>query len=418
VATAFFHNGLTFECAIDGQLVVEGQRIPVVPIGKQFKTPLIPDAKRGSLIDLGRLIIDQSPQFRQLLKIKREHRAILDQGRRIWNEWRSQHPDVHPILSGSDLRGRRLSDFDFSYANLCQARLDNATLKNANFHQANLARARLHHANLTGANFCRTDLYETQFQNARLIRANLQGVQLAKTNFTGAHLVGCTVYGMSAWDVELEGAEQRGFIIRYRTRHERRGSRQDLHEGRLTVDDLQIAQFAYLLLNNKNIRGAISGLSAKSVLILGRFSDPRRKRVLNALRKELNAQGFIAMIFDFERPTRTDFTETIRILAGMSLFIIADVTTPRSVPAELQAIVPSYGIPVVPIVEEGRPVYSMLRDLMRFDSVLTPLVYDSLANLLKGFSQAVIGPALAQSKVLTDWKGTDKGTRHIRRYLP
>jgi hypothetical protein len=48
----------------------------------------------------------------------------------------------------------------------------------------------------------------------------------------------------------------------------------------ITVDDLEVAQFVYLLLNNAKIRSAIV------VLILGRFTDDR-KSVLDALRDEL-----------------------------------------------------------------------------------------------------------------------------------
>ena len=41
------------------------------------------------------------------------------------------------------------------------------------------------------------------------------------------------------------------------------------------------------------------------------------------------------MMFDFERPTQRDFTETIKTLAGLSRFIIADITNPKSSPLEL-----------------------------------------------------------------------------------
>jgi hypothetical protein len=46
--------------------------------------------------------------------------------------------------------------------------------------------------------------------------------------------------------------------------------------------------------------------------------------------------GYVPIIFDFERPPDQDFTETIKVLAGMSLFIIADITNPKSTPMERQ----------------------------------------------------------------------------------
>ena len=51
----------------------------------------------------------------------------------------------------------------------------------------------------------------------------------------------------------------------------------------ITVDDRELAQFIYLLLNNARIREVIDTITSKTVLILGPFT-PERKRTLNALR--------------------------------------------------------------------------------------------------------------------------------------
>ena len=87
------------------------------------------------------------------------------------------------------------------------------------------------------------------------------------------------------------------------------------------------------------------------MLILGRFTE--RKPILEAIRTKLRDIGYVPIVFDFTRPTDRDFTETVRTLAGMSRFIIADITKPKSVPLELQALVPNYMIPMVPIIEKG-----------------------------------------------------------------
>src|SRR5690606_6706595 len=117
-------------------------------------------------------------------------------------------------------------------------------------------------------------------------------------------------------------------------------------------DNIEVAQFVYLMLNNPKIKGAIDTVCRKGVLILGRFTR-ERKAVLDALRAELRRRGFVPMVFDFERPVDRDFTETVKTLAGLSRFIIADITNPKSSPLELQATVPDYMIPFVPIIEEG-----------------------------------------------------------------
>lgn len=39
----------------------------------------------------------------------------------------------------------------------------------------------------------------------------------------------------------------------------------------IAVDDVEVAQFIYLLINNEKIRNAINTVTSKTVLILGRF---------------------------------------------------------------------------------------------------------------------------------------------------
>ena len=68
----------------------------------------------------------------------------------------------------------------------------------------------------------------------------------------------------SAWGVKLErGTKQQGLII---TRHD---------EPEVTVDDLEVAQFVYLLLHNEKIRSVIDTVGRKGVLLLGRFTEGR-----------------------------------------------------------------------------------------------------------------------------------------------
>jgi hypothetical protein len=38
------------------------------------------------------------------------------------------------------------------------------------------------------------------------------------------------------------------------------------------------------------------------------------------------------MVFNFDKPETKDFTETVRLLAGLSKFVIADITNPKSSP--------------------------------------------------------------------------------------
>src|SRR5207245_2115105 len=134
-------------------------------------------------------------------------------------------------------------------------------------------------------------------------------------------------------------------------------------EPTITVDNLKIAQFIYLLLNNAEIREVIDTIAKKAVLILGRFT-PERKAVLDALREALRTYGYLPILFDFEKPGSRNFTETVRTLAHLSRFIIADLTDPSSIPQELYAIVPTLAVPVRPVLLEGKREYSMSIDLL------------------------------------------------------
>jgi hypothetical protein len=184
------------------------------------------------------------------------------------------------------------------------------------------------------------------------------------------------------------------------------------------VDNLEVAQFVHLLLDNEKIRGVIDTIGKKGILILGRFID-ERKAVLDALSTALRQRDFLPMVFNFERPTQRDFTETIMTLAGLSLFVIVDITNPRSAPLELEAAIPDYMIPFVPIIAEGEAPFAMIVDLQRkFNWVLEVLEYDSIDHLLAGLQDAVIVPALQKHRELVQRRTQNMGTRHIQQYLP
>ena len=85
----------------------------------------------------------------------------------------------------------------------------------------------------------------------------------------------------------------------------------------ITVDNLKIAQFIYLLLDNAEIRDVINTLTTKSALILGRFT-PERKTILNAIRHELRKHDYVPLLFDFDAPISRDITETVTTLAPLA----------------------------------------------------------------------------------------------------
>ena len=189
-----------------------------------------------------------------------------------------------------------------------------------------------------------------------------------------------------------EGTKQQNLIITPRG------------EPQITVDNLEVAQFVYLLLRHEKIRDVMNTVGKKAVLILGRFSESRKK-ILDAVREALRQKDYLPIVFDFERPTDRDFTETIRTLTGLCLFVIADISNPRSSPLELRAIVPDYMLPFVPILQEGEEPFAMFRDLqIKYDWVTDVIKYDSAENLVAKLEPAVIRRALATHDRLRERK--------------
>ena len=157
------------------------------------------------------------------------------------------------------------------------------------------------------------------------------------------------------------------------------------------------SQFIYLLLHNEKIRDVIDTIGRKGVLLLGRFTEGRIA-ILERLRDELRKRGYVPIVFNFDKPETKDFTETVRLLAGLSHFVIADITNPKSAPLELQAVVPECMVPVRPIIEEGEKPFSMLQDLWtkHRDWVFEPIYYSSVDALVGSLDEKIIRPAEAR----------------------
>jgi hypothetical protein len=153
-------------------------------------------------------------------------------------------------------------------------------LNGVHFITANLSGADLSRAHLIEANFYAADLLRGLLTAADLRGANLQFARLMDTDVTGADLTGCRIHGVSAWRVKLDGTKQQNLVI----------TQPNIPE--ITVDNIEVAQFVYLLLHNQKIRDVIDTITSKAVLILGRFTD-ERKAVLDALREELRNRDLL-----------------------------------------------------------------------------------------------------------------------------
>jgi uncharacterized protein YjbI with pentapeptide repeats len=318
-----------------------------------------------------------------------EHGEMLLKGVAAWNEWRRANPDIRPDLSDVDLTAEaivglrrqtpilqhfvsghpeepsdnfvlNLSGIDFSHtllngsslssvnlsganlegariasAVLTHARLDDANLNDAFLEQTDLWRAHMNRATLVNAQLRKADLTDAVLAAADLTNADLREARLVGTDLRNATLVGCHVWGAAIWGTQLAGAHQSG-----------------IKADSIVVDDLSTAPFVHLLLHS-DVRSTIEVVTRRLVLLLGRFT-PARKEVLDMLRIELRARAYMPVIFDFEAPTTRNLTETVSTLAHLSRFVVADITDAKSIPQELQRIVPDLlSVPIVPLLSAG-----------------------------------------------------------------
>jgi len=337
-------------------------------------------------------------------------------------------------LNGMDFRGAeldgayfidtRLIEADFSGANLTRASFSGSVLIGANFMGANLESANFsgtsygtesaqqetryssfglkgpdrffsHHylpaptllgANFTNAilrnaNFTGVNLNEAKLNNADFTGAILKYASLVGVDIENAIINNCSVYGLSAWSLKGAPSQQRNLIIT------------SANEGVITVDSLQLAQFLYLIIDNKNFREIIDTVTRKIVLILGRFT-PERKAILDTLRVELRKYNYLSVLFDFDRPVSKNISDTISTIAHLSRFVIADITDPKSVPQELVLVSRLINtVPIQPIISKVEREYSMFADFLDCSSVLELFRYEDIDEIIKSLPDKIITPA-------------------------
>ncbi|MEN0060496.1 MAG: pentapeptide repeat-containing protein [Myxococcota bacterium] len=353
----------------------------------------------------------------------RTHVRLLKKSVAEWNARRLENPKETPSLYDS-----RLTHIDLTGAKLDNANLRKADLSSSDLHEADLSHARLRGvvaeetrfdringrwadfgmgrlrgATFTHADLRNVDLTDCDLTDANLQKANLAGAKLHRTTLTGADLRGATlnfanlvqaelsrarlsnarVYGVSAWGLRgLETAEQEDLIIT------------PFNESVVTIDNIELAQFLDVMQRSERLRGVIDTVTAKVVLIIGRFTA-ERKAVLNELRATLRKEPFdvIPVVFDFDKAHSRDTMETIRLLAGMARFLIADLSDARSVLMELQAIVPDYpSLPIRPLILRDQRQPGMLDSFRRYPWFLDLFAYTDTAHLL-GSLDEVLAPA-------------------------
>lgn len=105
-----------------------------------------------------------------------------------WNQWRLEHPQMMPDLSGANLSQNYLFEANLSGTNLSGANLSRACLIGADLSRANLTGADLHGAYMDKANLLYANLKQARLTGASLRESNLSYADLFETEVSEADL--------------------------------------------------------------------------------------------------------------------------------------------------------------------------------------------------------------------------------------
>lgn len=333
-----------------------------------------------------------------------QHLAVLRDGVDEWNWWRSYADQLSNTKQSAfkpDFRFTAFENRNFRGANFRLANFTGAKFLNVDLTDADLSDAILSEADMINVKLCNTKLHRAELIGTKLIDSDLSGSEIIDAKLASATLIdvevstamfsNCTVYGISTWNLKGEPLLQTNLIINPLP--------DPLPEDQeiISVDNIEVAQFMYLIANNKKIRDVIDTITSKVVLILGRFKPLERKEVLEALKRNLQKRNYVPVLFDFEKPLSQTTLETVSLLARMARFVVADITDAKSVLQELTYIVPnSPMLPVQPIILTSQEEPGMFDFFRRFPWVLKTFRYSETQDLLATLECNIIFPAEAK----------------------
>jgi len=220
-----------------------------------------------------------------------EHLSIFRQGANIWNQWRTDNPEIYPDLSYADLSYADLSDStfsgDMSHADLSESNLNSAiflgvnlsgaTFQNTNFisvifpkrgklgfdssyahictykikfdfGKTNFSYANFSHVNLTNALFA-----SVVMENVKFTQANISNANFEKSNFDNINLDGANFIEVDLRDLDLKRYLLKGC---------------NLSKSNLSGMDLKNINFEGTNLSGANLRGTLlSGTNLRRAVL-------------------------------------------------------------------------------------------------------------------------------------------------------
>lgn len=200
-----------------------------------------------------------------------EYIELLSRGAKAWNEWRINYPFKAPCLrevnfvnafSGSgfynlpEFYGVNFSDVDFNcssfrnstfcdctfdgakitFSDLVDAYFQSCTFKNVNMRVCKIGSAHFIDCIFEDSDLSYCSAENTSFHGSSFKNTALENISFVKSDFSNTVLDGCRVYGISSWNLNLDNSEQRNLVITKK------------NEPEITVDNIELAQFLYLMI--------------------------------------------------------------------------------------------------------------------------------------------------------------------------
>lgn len=345
-----------------------------------------------------------------------------------WNEWRYANFTQTVILQDIDftkvLRRRKFTNFHFhdvTFKNCTfqghqffQCNFDGTLFSSCSLHPKSrfescyMEQTKFSGSTLNGAVFRDCNLNQSEFvDDTKLHDVDFYGSSLIEATFKNSVIRKCKVYGANFWGLNVSDTVQEDiFITNFRSAKSKK-----LNEI-TKIYDIELAHLINLLTDNSKFSSIIRGVQSSFVLILGSFGDNLPN--LQMLKDEiLRHEEYVPILFDWNKEHNLDFLETIILLAGFSKFIVVDLSGPRSVPAELQAILSTIMIPVIPILKSDETEFGVYSFTNKYSWVSGVIRYDRMEDVTAKFDKAILKPALRMHQEITRIRKATITSKHI-----
>lgn len=349
--------------------------------------------------------------------------SLRMQNKVIWNDWKNSLNEK--IIMFEEINFSDVVTYTVDNYNFIQVRFYGCQFKEVDFFscdfrhgifenceftgpRSSLEECKFQEAEFRNTNFTDTDISKSDFSSCTFINCKFNKVNFYKTSlinavFNDCEIKDCEVFGANVWNITTTRTEQKDLRIPFGI-----GKRGEARKEKITIDDLELANIVFLLSANENFTRLLSEFHSRFVLILGRFGENMPR--LEAIKKRLREYDYSPIVFDFQSPNALDLIEVIVFLALVSKFIIADLSEPKSVPAELQSILSNIMIPVVPILHKDSSVYGTYSYTNRYSWILPVLVFENITDLTNRFNKAIIKPANELFEQILQIKGKNMGS--------